>query len=92
MNGEIRSLLYRLVADELARRPEQLVLELPGATAADDAGIDALIGASALAAESDTSFCLVAQPDGPVVQALAAAGLLERFELFTTLGEAQRQR
>lgn len=92
VDGQLRSLLHRLVADELARQPAQLMLELSGATAADDAGVEALIDASALAAENDISFCLVVYPDGPVVRALAVAGLLERFELFTTLSEAQRQR
>lgn len=92
LDGETHSQVYRLVADELAREPAQLVLELSGATSVDDAALEVLVGASALAGESDTSFCLVASPTGPIVRAIAAADLIERFEIFATVGEAQRHR
>ncbi|CAN3128616.1 STAS domain-containing protein [Mycobacterium sp. smrl_JER01] len=89
VDGDKPSLLGRLVADELAREPAQLVLELSRATSVDSAFVEALAGASALAGESDTSFCLVVSPTGPVAKALAAAGLIERFEIFSTVGEAR---
>ena len=92
MNGETSSQLYRLVADELAREPAQLVLELSDATPVDNAVVEALVGTSALAGESDISFCLVASHTGPVVRALAAANFIERFEIFATVGEAERNR
>ncbi len=91
VDGETRS-MYRLVADELAQGPAQLVLELSGVTYVDDAFVEALVGASGLAGESDTSFCLVASPTGPIVEALVAADLMERFEIFTTVGEAKTHR
>jgi anti-anti-sigma factor len=92
LDGETHSLMYHLVADELARQPAQLVLELSGATSVDDAAVEALVDASALAGESDTSFCLVASPTGPIVRALAAADLIDRFEIFATVAEAKRHR
>ncbi|UXA10396.1 STAS domain-containing protein [Mycobacterium sp. SMC-8] len=82
------SLLGRLVADELAREAAQLVLELSRATSVDNAFVVALAGASALAGEADTSFCLIVSPTGPVAEALAAADLIERFEIFATVDEA----
>ena len=92
LDGETHSRISRVVADELAREPAQLVLELSGATSVDDAAVEALLSASALAGESDISFCLVASPTGPIMEALAAADLIERFEIFTTVGEAKRHR
>jgi anti-anti-sigma regulatory factor len=56
VDGETHSLMYRVIADELAREPAQPVLELSGATSVDDAAVEALAGASAFAAEPDTSF------------------------------------
>ncbi|MDT5146230.1 MAG: hypothetical protein QOC58_875 [Mycobacterium sp.] len=92
LDGETHSLLYRVIADELGREPAQLVLELSGATSVEEAALEALVSASALAGESDTSFCLVTSSTGPIVRALAAADLIERFEIFATVGEAQRHR
>jgi hypothetical protein len=46
----------------------------------------------ALAGEADISFCLVASHTGPIVIALAAAELIERFEIFPTVDEAERNR
>jgi anti-anti-sigma regulatory factor len=92
LDGQTHTLLYRVIADELAAEPAQLVLELSGATSVDDAALEALVGLSALAGESDTSFCLVASPTGPIVGALCAAGLIDRFEIFATVGEAKRHR
>ncbi|AQA06356.1 hypothetical protein BVC93_12885 [Mycobacterium sp. MS1601] len=92
VDGDTPSAISRLVADELAREPAQLVLELSHTTSVDTAFVEALAHASALAGEADTSFCLVVSPASPVVQALAAADLIERFEIFTTVNEAKLQR
>lgn len=92
MNGETSSQLYDLVADELARDPAQLVLELSDATPVDNAAVEALGSASASAGEADISFCLVASHTAPIVIALAAADLIERFEIFPTVDEAERNR
>jgi anti-anti-sigma regulatory factor len=58
----------------------------------DHAVLEALVAASALAGEADISFCLVASHRSPIVRALAAAGLIERFEIFATVGEAEHNR
>jgi anti-anti-sigma factor len=92
LDGDTHTGLSRAVAAELTQDPAQLVLELSGATSIDDAAVETLVGATALAAESDTSFCLVMPPTGPIARALAAADLLERFEIFATVDEAQRHR
>ncbi|OSC32081.1 hypothetical protein B8W69_03040 [Mycobacterium vulneris] len=92
LDGETHAGMSRTIADELTQEPAQLVLELSGATSIDDAAVEALVGAMALAAESDTSFCLVMSPTGPIARVLAAADLLERFEIFATVDEAQRHR
>jgi len=89
LDGETHGGLSRAVAAELTQEPAQLVLELSGATSIDDAAVETLVDATALAAESDTSFCLVMPPTGPIASALAAADLLERFEIFATVDEAQ---
>lgn len=83
-------MISRAVAAELTQTPAQLVLELSGATCIDNAAVEALVAATALAAESDTPICLVTSPTGPVATALAAADLTERFEIFATMREAQR--
>ena len=90
VNGETCSRLYHFVAEELAREPTQLVLQLSEAMPVDHAVLEALVAASALAGESDISFCLVAPRSSPIVRALAAAGLIERFEIFATVREAER--
>jgi anti-anti-sigma regulatory factor len=84
--------MYHVVADELARCPTQLVLDLSEATSVDDVAVEAVISASGLAGESDISFCLVASHTGPMVRALVAADLIERFEIYATVGEAARNR
>jgi len=89
LDGETHGGLSRAVAAELTQEPAQLVLELSGATSIDDAAVETLVDATALSAESDTSFCLVMPPTGPIARALAAADLLERFEIFATVDEAQ---
>ena len=88
LNGETSSQLYLLVADELLREPAQLVLELSKLTSVDNAVVYALVSASAVAGESDISFCLVAPHASPVVTTLAEAGLIERFEVFPTVRAA----
>ncbi len=92
VDGDKPSLMGRLLAGELAREPTQLVLELSRATSVDSTFVEALVGASALAGEADTSFCLIMPPTGPVVEALTAADLIERFEIFATVGEARLRR
>jgi anti-anti-sigma regulatory factor len=86
------SVFVGIVADEVAREPTQLVLELAHAESVGTAFIDALVDASVLAGETDTSFCLVLPPTAPVAKALAAADLIERFEIFTTVGQAWLRR
>lgn len=92
LNGETSSQLYRLVAGELLREPAQLVLELSNLVSVDNAVVDALVSASAVAGESDISFCLVASHASPVVATLAEAGLIERFEVFPTVSAATGDR
>ena len=85
LNRETSSQLHLLAADELLREPAQLVLELSNLTSVDKAAVDALVSASAVAGESDISFCLVASHASPLVTTLAGAGLIERFEVFPTV-------
>jgi anti-anti-sigma factor len=92
LNSETSSQLSPLVADELSREPAQVVLELSNLTSVDKAAVDALVSASVLAGESDISFCLVASHAGPVLTALAEAGLIERFEVFPTVRAATGNR
>ena len=92
LNGETSSQLYPLVADELLREPAQLVLELSNLVSVDNAVLDALVSASAVAGESDISFSLVASHASPVVATLAEAGLIERFEVFPTVRAATGDR
>ena len=84
--------MYSIVADELSQKPAQLVLDLADVTVIDGAAVESLVSASALAGESDISFCLVASHSGPVVTALAEAGLIERFEVFPTVCAAAGNR
>jgi anti-anti-sigma factor len=92
LNRETSSQLYPLVADELLREPARLVLELSNLASVDNAIVDALVSASAVAGESDISFCLVAPHASPVVATLAEAGLIERFEVFPTVRAATGDR
>jgi len=80
--------MHHLVAEEVGRDPSQLVLEVSGVTSVDNAAVQAFIGASALAGESDISLCLVAAPKSPVAETLAAAELIDRFEIFPTINQA----
>jgi anti-anti-sigma regulatory factor len=92
LDSDTSSQLYSLVADELLREPAQLVLELSNLVSVDNAVVDALVSASAVAGESDISFSLVASHASPVVATLAEAGLIERFEVFPTLRAATGNR
>lgn len=92
LNSETSSQLYLLVADELRQEPAQLVLELSNLTSVDNAAVDALDSASAVAGESDISFCLVASHASPVVATLAEADLIDRFEIFPTVRAATGNR
>ena len=85
LNSETSSQLSLRVADELLDGPAQLVLDLSNLTSFDDGAVGALVSASAVAGESDISFCLVALHASPVVTTLAQAGLIERFEVFPTV-------
>ncbi|WP_406816121.1 STAS domain-containing protein [Mycobacterium sp. M23085] len=92
LNGQTGSQMCQVIADELVRKPTQLVLELSGTTSVDGAAVEAVLSASALAAESNISFCLVAPEASPLVRVLAAEDLIERFEIFATVREATRNR
>jgi anti-anti-sigma factor len=92
LSGRASSQVYQLIADELVLKPAQLVLELSDATSVDAAAVEAVTSASALAGESDISFCLVAAHDSPIVRAISSAGMIERFEIFATVREAARNR
>ena len=84
LNSETSSQLYMCVEDELLRGPAQLVLDLSNLTTFDNGAVGALVSSSAVAGESDISFCVVASHASPVVTTLAQAGLIERFEIFPT--------
>ena len=92
LDGETGSQLYPVVAGELRREPAQLVLELSNLKSLDGAAVEALVSVSALAGESDISFCLVASNASPVVRTLAQADLIERFEVFPTVRAATNNR
>jgi anti-anti-sigma regulatory factor len=92
VNRDTSSQLYSLLANELLREPAQLVLELSNLVSVDNAVVDALVSASAVAGESDISFSLVASHTSPVVATLAEAGLIERFEVFPTVRAATGDR
>lgn len=92
LNSETSSQLDLRVADELLRGPVQLVLDLSNLTSFDNGAVGALVSASAVAGESDISFCLVASHASPVVTTLADAGLIERFEVFPTVCAATGNR
>ena len=92
LNSETSSQLYLCVEDELLRRPAQLVLDLLNLTSFYNGAVGALVSASAVAGESDISFCLVASRASPVVTTLADAGLTERFEVFPTVCAATGNR
>lgn len=79
--------LGQVATDVLMGAPSVLALDLTEVTCIDRAGIDALVSAAELAGESDISLCLVATPEGPVASALAAARLLELFEIFASVGD-----
>lgn len=91
LSGQTGSEMYQLVIAELARRPAQLVLELSDAASVDEATVQAVMSASALMGESDVSFCLVASQPNPIIAALAAADLIERFEIYPSVSEAVRE-
>ena len=92
LDGETGSQLYPVVAGELRRQPAKLVLELSNLKSLDSAAVEALASVSALAGESDISFCLVASNESLVVRTLAQAGLIERFEVFPTVRAATNNR
>jgi anti-anti-sigma regulatory factor len=68
------------------------VLEFSDLMSVDKTAVDTLVSVSALAAESDISFCLVAPHASPVVTTLERAGLIERFEIFPTVSAATGNR
>jgi anti-anti-sigma factor len=92
LNSETSSRLYLRVEDELLRGPAQLVVDFSNLTSFDNGAVGALVSASAVAGESDISFCLVASRASPVVTTLADAGLTERFEVFPTVCAATGNR
>ncbi len=87
LDDETYSGFHRVVADELERRPRHLVIELSGVTSTDGAAVRTLNAASAIAGESDIGLCLIAPSASPIVESLAAAEMIERFEIFSTIDE-----
>jgi anti-anti-sigma factor len=88
LSGDQGPTLLRVVAEELKRTPAHLALDLRNVEHIDDAGTDALLSAAALAADSDTSFCLVAAETGTVPAALAATHARHWFEIFASVQDA----
>jgi anti-sigma B factor antagonist len=88
LSGDAAQVLKRTIADELARSPALLVVDLSGVARVDADGVDALASSAATAGESDISFGLVAPRGSPIRDALAAAVLLELFEIFWSVDEA----
>lgn len=88
LSGDAAEAVKRTIADELARSPALLVVDLSGVARVDADGVDALASSAATAGESDISFCLVAPRASPIHDALAAAVLLELFEIFWSVDEA----
>jgi anti-sigma B factor antagonist len=82
------SLLTQIVEEELMRVPSPLVLDLSGVTHINATGVDALVSAATAAGESDISFCLVGVEGHSVGAALAAAELMELFEVFPSVNDA----
>ena len=92
LNSETSSQLYLRVEDELLGGAAQLVLDLSNLTSFVNGAVGDLVSASAVAGESDISFCLVASHASPVVTTLADAGVIERFEVFPTVCAATGNR
>ena len=88
LSGDQGPTLLRVVAEELKRTPAHLALDLRNVEHIDNAGTDALLSAAALAADSDTSFCLVAAETGTVPAALAATHARHWFEIFASVQDA----
>jgi anti-anti-sigma factor len=88
LSGNEGSTLHQFVAEELTRTPAHLALDLSGVKRIDRAGIEALSAAAGLAANSNTSFCLVAAEAGPVATALVAAHKRQWFEIFASVQDA----
>jgi anti-anti-sigma regulatory factor len=88
LSGNEGSTLHHFVVEELTRTPAHLALDLRGVKRIDRAGIEALSAAAGLAANSNTSFCLVAAEADPVATALVAAHKRQWFEIFASVQEA----
>jgi anti-anti-sigma factor len=88
LSGDQGPTLLGVVAEELKRTPAHLALDLRNVKHIDNAGTDALLSAAALAADSDTSFCLVAAETGTVPTALAATHMRHWFEIFASVQDA----
>jgi len=88
LTGEAAPTLHRTLTEELTRSPTQLAVDLRGVERIENAGVDALVSAAALAARSAISFVLVATGTGPVVAALAAADVRQLFEIFASVQDA----
>lgn len=72
----------------IGHSPRLLVLDLTGLHSLDLTGLEALCGVAAQAGESDIAFCVVGARDGPIVMAIAEAGLTELFELVESASDA----
>lgn len=88
LSGNEGSTLHHFVAEELTRTPAHLALDVRGVKRIDRAGIEALSAAAGLAANSNTSFCLVAAEADPVAIALVAAHKRQWFEIFASVQDA----
>lgn len=88
LTGDAAPTLRRTLTEELTESPTQLAVDLRGVGRIDNAGVDALESAAALAARSAISFALVATGTGPVVAALAAADVRQLFEIFASVQDA----
>lgn len=87
--GDSGAVLRRVAAHELTQSPSPLALDLSEVKRIDVSGIDALVSAAELAAESDISLRLVGAHAGPVAAALAAAQLTEMFEIVASIDECE---
>ena len=81
--------LRECVVELLAAAPWGIVLDLRALTDLSPHGVAALVEIACLAGEADIGLYLVAA-DRPVVQALAAAGVRELFELHPSVDDALR--
>lgn len=86
--GNAAIVLQQTLIDQLSQSPTQLIVDLSAVRRIDTSGVDALASAAAVAGESDHAFCLIDGEAGHLHAALAAAQLIELFEVFSSVGQA----